>query len=83
MSLQGEDADRQTDRQTDSFYMVDNMILHAKICNLDFCALSVSVYVTGFGKTCIVHTSDFAHLEMHKNYREWYTDVKLSESIKE
>ena len=25
-----------------------------------------SLYVTGFGKTCIVHTSDFAHLEIHK-----------------
>ena len=28
------------------------------------------VYVTRFGKTCIVHTSDFAHLEIHKNHRE-------------
>ena len=35
-----------------------------------------TLYVTGFGKTCIVHTSDFAHLEIHKNYREWYTEVK-------
>ena len=40
-------------------------------------------YVTEFGKTCIVHTSDFAHLEFHKNYREWYTEVKLSGIIKE
>ena len=40
-------------------------------------------FVTGFGKTCIVHTSDFAHLEIHKNHREWYLDVKLSGMIKE
>ena len=36
------------------------------------------IYVTGFGKTCIVHTSNFAHLDNHKNHREWYTDLKLS-----
>ena len=24
------------------------------------------IYVTGFGKTCIVHTSDFARSEVHK-----------------
>ena len=27
--------------------------------------LNSSVFVTGFGKTCIVHTSDFAHSEVH------------------
>ena len=27
----------------------------------------------------IVHTSDFAHLETHKNHMEWCTDLKLSE----
>ena len=32
---------------------------------------------------CIVYTSNFAHLEIHKNYREWYTDLKLSRVIKE
>ena len=41
-----------------------------------------SIYVAGFGKMCIVHTSSFAHLEIHKNYMEWYTDLKLSEKIK-
>ena len=41
------------------------------------------VYVTGFGKTCMVNTSDFAHLEIHKNHREWYLDVKLSGMKKE
>ena len=39
--------------------------------------------MTGFGKTCIVHTSDFAYLMIHKNHTEWYTDLKLSEIIKE
>ena len=38
--------------------------------------------VTRFGKTCIVHTSYFAHLEIHKNHREWYTALKLSMMIK-
>ena len=41
------------------------------------------LYVTGFGKTCIVHTSDFAHLEIDKSHREWHTDLKLSEMMKE
>ena len=40
-------------------------------------------YVTGFGKTCIIHTSDFAHLEIHKHHRELYLDVKLSGMNKE
>ena len=26
----------------------------------------LSIYVTGFGKTCIVHTSNFAHSKIHK-----------------
>ena len=43
----------------------------------------LSIYVTGFEKMCIVHTSDFAHLEIHKNHREWYTDLKLLGLIKE
>ena len=42
-----------------------------------------SLYVTGFGKTCIVHTSDFVYLEIHKNYKVWNTDLKLSGVIKE
>ena len=33
--------------------------------------LAICVYVNGFGKTCIVHTSNFAHLKIHKNHREW------------
>ena len=37
-------------------------------------------YVIGFGTTCIV---DFAHLKIQKNHREWYTDLKLPEMIKE
>ena len=27
-------------------------------------------FVTGFGKTCIVHTSDFAHSQVHKIRQE-------------
>ena len=41
------------------------------------------IYVTGFGKTCIVHTSDFGHLEMHKNQREWWTGLKFLGMIQE
>ena len=36
-----------------------------------------------FGKTCIVHTSDFANLEIPKSHREGFTDLKLSGMIKE
>ena len=42
-----------------------------------------SIYVSGFGKACIVHTSDFSHLKIHKNHSEWYTNLKLSRVIKE
>ena len=37
----------------------------------------IRVNVTRFVKMCIVHTSDFANLEIHKNHIEWYTDLKL------
>ena len=38
--------------------------------------------MTGFGKTCtIVHTSDFAHLKMHKIYKECYKGLKFSEIV--
>ena len=39
--------------------------------------------VTGFGKMCIVHTSDFAHLEVHKNHKQWCKHLKLSGLIKQ
>ena len=39
-------------------------------------------YVTGFGKSCIVYTSDFEHLGIYKNHKEWYIDSKLSGVIK-
>ena len=39
--------------------------------------------VTGFGKTYIVHTSDFGHLQIHSNHGEWLTDLKLSGVVKE
>ena len=38
-------------------------------------------YVTGFGKTCIVHTSNFSTSVTHKIYFEWWMDVKLSEIV--
>ena len=34
--------------------------------------------MTGFGKTCIVHTSNFSILVLYKIYLEWHIDVKLS-----
>ena len=37
--------------------------------------------VTGFGKTCIVHTSNFLTLETHKVYFERQIHVKLSEIV--
>ena len=40
------------------------------------------IYVTRYVKTCIVHTSKFPHLEIHKNYREYFTDLKISGMIK-
>ena len=46
-------------------------------------SLYIYIYVTRFGKTCIVHTSDFSHLEIHKYHRERHTDLKLSGVINE
>ena len=40
-------------------------------------------YVTGFGKSCIVHTSDFAHLEINKKCKQWCKDLKFLEMIQE
>ena len=40
-------------------------------------------YVTRFGKTSIVNTSNFERLEMHKSHREWGTELKFSGMIKE
>ena len=45
--------------------------------------IHIYIYVTGFAKTCIAHTSDFAHLKIHKNYRQWNTDLKLTGMIQE
>ena len=38
--------------------------------------------MTGFGKTFIVHTSNFTYLEIHKNQKEWYRDLKLDRDDK-
>ena len=43
----------------------------------------MAIYVIGFGKTCIVHTSDFEYLEVYKNHIEWYTELKLLGMIEE
>ena len=37
-----------------------------------------SLYVTGFGKLCIVHTSNFSTFVTHKIYLEWQINLKLS-----
>ena len=45
--------------------------------------LTFGKYVTGFGKMCIVHTSDFEYFEIHKSHSEYYTELKLSGMIEE
>ena len=37
----------------------------------------IRVNVTRCGKMCIVHTPNFAHLEIHKNHIEWYTGLHI------
>ena len=44
--------------------------------------LLLLLFVIGFGKTCLAQTFNFAYLEIHKNHREWYTDLQLSGMIK-
>ena len=39
------------------------------------------LYVTGFGKMCIVHTSNFSHSRTYKIWLKQYTDMKFSEVI--
>ena len=34
-------------------------------------------YVTGFGKTCVVHTSNFAHSTIHKIQQDKYNAVAI------
>ena len=36
------------------------------LCGTKEVVLAIRIYVTGFGKTCIVHTSDFANSKVHK-----------------
>ena len=43
----------------------------------------IYIYVTGFGKTCIVHTSDFEYSEIYKTHNEYYTELKFAEMIEE
>ena len=42
---------------------------------------SVVIYVTGFGKTCIVHKSNFAHSKVHNTLQEKHQDLKIAELI--
>ena len=49
---------------------------HARVLTASLSAKSDEVtqiiYVNGFGKRCIVHTSDFEYLEIYKNRNESY-----------
>ena len=58
--------------------------------SIQVCSVIAVVYyfindtvVTGFGKTCIVHTFDFAHLEVHESHKQWCKDLNLSGMINE
>ena len=42
----------------------------------------IYIYVTAFPKTCIVHTSNFSNLKMHKICYEYQTGMKLSGIVK-
>ena len=44
--------------------LISSQVIH--ICRFHSCD-SESLIVTGFGKMCIVHTSDFVHMEIYKN----------------
>ena len=44
---------------------------------------ALTLYVTGFGKTCIVHTSNFEYSEIYKTHNEYYTELKFAEMIEE
>ena len=47
-------------------------------------ACSRGTFVTGFGKTCIIHTTDFAYSEIHiTTGNSTYTDLKFSGMIEE
>ena len=54
--------------------------MHVQLC---ISRLLNSQNVTGFGKRCIVHTSDFEYLEVYKNHNEWYTELKFLGKIEE
>ena len=43
--------------------------------------LHTCIYVTGFGKMCIAHTSNFSTLLIHKIYRKWQIVLKLSGNV--
>ena len=47
-------------------YNSNKLGIHGYIATIITVAMHAYTYVTGFGKTCIVHTSDFAHSKVHK-----------------
>ena len=48
-----------------------------------FMRFHTTQYVTGFGKTYIVHTSDFEYFDIYKNHSDWCTELKLSGQLEE
>ena len=49
-----------------------NLVPGMNIC------VHIYIYMTGFGKTRIVHTSDFSHSRTHKIQKEQCTDLKVA-----
>ena len=50
--------------------------------NKVFGNLAVPIYVIGFGKAYIVHTSNFSCSRTHKIQKEQYTDLKFAGMIR-
>ena len=62
------------------------ILIRLPVCGVVFWACGMqakSIYVTGFGKRCTVHTLDFEYLEIYKNHNKWYTELKFLEKIEE
>ena len=76
------------------FYCVDNhftsFVAILLLLTMNFIILYVQyvgktacyVYVTGFAKTCIVHTSNFSTLKSHKIFYKCQINLKLSGFVK-
>ena len=68
---------KQNGRMWPTFYSIVSIQLMLLVKNTKM----IHINVTGLRKTYIVYASDFAHMEIHKSHREWYTDLKLSQMI--